>query len=394
MDPRSERSETLGVYIQDTTQLVGSGALEGNNYGCDDPMALKPGYFDHRTGAWHDRCTGHSTILPAAEASGPFDVWKATCYWKGNRVPRQQPSPETCPVLQSKNDIWVHFVGDSVMRGWFLRGFLRRGMSTGRIFHGDPSKNRPDYAQIPLVMGEEEGSSTDGRPRIWATLVYDEINKSTAKGTMASMFYNKLPWTWGDFLAKRKYREGDTDPNFPPNKVPDVVFYGPGYHASSISSSQFGEVVDNMLNIMEEGYRAVVQSAPSSPLPQIHLVLNMMPATWLFPKKYALDRPYRTMLNEHRKNRAMIAVARAHSRNQGGLVAGVMDAFSIELPFNGKGTDMPTAHGDVVHLGVCPDSAELTFAAVGDRMLEAVCSNTVGAAGPATEDRESSFFRS
>ena len=45
--------------------------------------------------------------------------------------------------------------------------------------------------------------------------------------------------------------------------------------------------------------------------------------------KYSGDRQYRTMLNEYRKNLAVIAVAKKYD-----FVKSVLDAFSIELTFH------------------------------------------------------------
>lgn len=51
----------------------------------------------------------------------------------------------------------------------------------------------------------------------------------------------------------------------------------------------------------------------------------------MIPDTYASDRQHRTMLNEYRKNRAVVAIAKKY-----GFVKSVVDMFSIELCFHGQ----------------------------------------------------------
>jgi len=96
-------------------------------------------------------------------------------------------------------------------------------------------------------------------------------------------------------------------------------------------------------------------------MPALHLMLNMMPAPWMIPDKFADDRPHRTLLNEYRKNLAIVAVAARFD-----AVRSVVDGFSLELPFNGFFRH--TAHKDAVHIG---DERVLRLA--GDRILDTLC---------------------
>mmetsp|Transcript_12211 Transcript_12211/g.26285 ORF Transcript_12211/g.26285 Transcript_12211/m.26285 type:complete len:104 (+) Transcript_12211:288-599(+) len=81
-------------------------------------------------------------------------------------------------------------------------------------------------------------------------------------------------------------------------------------------------------------------------MPKMHVMLNMMPAPWMIPDQYAADRPHRTQLNEYRKNLAIISTVKKYD-----FVDGVLDLFSIELPFNGHPGGDFTAHRDAVHIG-------------------------------------------
>ena len=51
----------------------------------------------------------------------------------------------------------------------------------------------------------------------------------------------------------------------------------------------------------------------------------------MIPDKYASDRQHRTMLNEYRKNLAVVDIAKKYD-----FVKSVVDMFSIELCFHGK----------------------------------------------------------
>ena len=57
----------------------------------------------------------------------------------------------------------------------------------------------------------------------------------------------------------------------------------------------------------------------------------MITFTYLIPEKYSGDRHYRTMVNEYRKNLAVVAVARKYD-----FVKSILDAFLIELTFHEK----------------------------------------------------------
>merc|ERR1719254_130419 len=108
-------------------------------------------------------------------------------------------------------------------------------------------------------------------------------------------------------------------------------------------------------------------------MPPVHLLLNMMPAPWLLNKKNDKEQPYRTELNEYRKNLAIIATAREFD-----FVRSVVDAFSVELPFNGvsgvysskKDKTVSTAHKDAVHIGDWR-----IFRVIGEIVLDRLCNS-------------------
>jgi len=52
----------------------------------------------------------------------------------------------------------------------------------------------------------------------------------------------------------------------------------------------------------------------------------------MIPEKYAFDVKYRTLAREYEKNTKIVEAA----RRRHDVVASVVDAFSIELPFNGE----------------------------------------------------------
>ena len=200
----------------------------------------------------------------------------------------------------------------------------------------------------------------DSDARVWVTFRYDP-----SKGDdLTTKYFDDWTITWGDWLKGRQEGQSpNNDPNFSKDKVPDIIFWSPGYHSSTSSSHRFGMLVDNMLSRLEEKTREINPPV----MPQMHLMLNIMPAPWKIPNHYQFDKEYRTLLNEHRKNLAIIEAAKLHVG--GGFVRGILDVFSCELLFNGhKGED--TVHHDAVHLG---GNAQVVFRAAGNRIIDTMC---------------------
>jgi hypothetical protein len=63
----------------------------------------------------------------------------------------------------------------------------------------------------------------------------------------------------------------DDDPQLPPEKIPDIVFYSWGYHASTMTAHQYGAAIEEALH----QYQGALKEH-NVPMPQFHLVLNMM----------------------------------------------------------------------------------------------------------------------
>ena len=105
-----------------------------------------------------------------------------------------------------------------------------------------------------------------------------------------------------------------------------------------MNASAYGDSIDRILDRW--------QDVIDGPMPQMHLMLNIVPAPWLISNeyKYSWDRQYRTLSNEYKKNLATIESAKKHD-----FVRSVVDLFSIELPFNGK-PGSASAHNDAVHV--------------------------------------------
>jgi len=100
-------------------------------------------------------------------------------------------------------------------------------------------------------------------------------------------------------------------------------------------------------------------------MPQMHLMLNMMPAPWKIPDHHASDRTFRTLLNEYQKNLAIINAAQKF-----GFIQSVLDIFSIELPFNGYPGGR-SAHSDAVHI-----SDKRVLRITSDLILDTLCNHT------------------
>ena len=123
-------------------------------------------------------------------------------------------------------------------------------------------------------------------------------------------------------------------------------------------------LVDNMLFRLEEKTRDIKPPV----MPQMHLMLKIM-STWELLKHYDFGKEYRTLLNEHRKNLAIIEAAKIHAG--GGFIRGILEVFSCELLSNGrKGKD--TVHIDANHLGR-DHNAQVIFRAADNRIIDTMC---------------------
>lgn len=79
-----------------------------------------------------------------------------------------------------------------------------------------------------------------------------------------------VPLTWGEFVAMRGKGRLEDDPKYESERVPDALFWSPGYHATHLSSSEYGDTVDQILS----SWRAAL--VPEHNMPPVHLMLNMM----------------------------------------------------------------------------------------------------------------------
>ena len=135
----------------------------------------------------------------------------------------------------------------------------------------------------------------------------------------------------------------DDDPQLPPEKIPDIVFYSWGYHASTMTAHQYGAAIEEALH----QYQGALKEH-NVPMPQFHLVLNMMvswfpaicfypkpvnsnqmtctakwsqPATYRIPRKYiGSSLSYNAAWDE--QNLAIVKIARKYD-----FVKSVMDTF-------------------------------------------------------------------
>ena len=298
------------------------------------PKSFRPGYYDKRRDTWHDACTGEvtRTAEPTCDTSS---------------YPRKAIlSPGACPLSDQRKELWISFVGDSVQRLFFETLGRKRVGGTCLTFSARKKWRSgrnpdPDF-QLHGIFDSER--------QIWLTFSYSFLSQESVSEAW------RLPYTWGDFVRERKGGPHPKDPQWPDERVPDVVFYSPGYHASKLNATVYGRGLEGVLREWQE-----TMAGHGAPMPAMHLMLNMMPAPWLIPKKYAWDRDYRTLLNEYRKNLAVIDVATRYD-----FVRSVVDVFSIELPFNGR--PKHTAHMDAVHVG---DKRVLRIA--GERILDTLC---------------------
>lgn len=299
---------------------------------------FRPGYFDKQTSTWHDHCTGRWVDVSAARARYDEKSGLESPLTKNN-----------CPYVARKKDpIWISFIGDSVTRQIYTQGLEERGF---KLKH--QTWKGPMFFLAQVIIDDDSEEKTSPPQEVWLSYRFAFVSEGKMDGT-----WWQIPYTWGDFMEQRGEGPRDDDPNFPISKIPDIVFFSPGYRASVMNAAAYGSITERLL----DQWQATLDVYYNAPMPEVHLMLNMMPAPWMIPNKYAWDRTYRTLLNEYRKNLALVEVA-----NKFDFVKSVVDFFSIELPFNGE-PGMTTAHKDAVHLG---DHRVLHIA--GDRVIEAIC---------------------
>jgi hypothetical protein len=247
--------------------------------------------------------------------------------------------------MDQRKDLWVSFVGDSVHRQFFQSLHRRKGNFLGSSVYLQWTSGRNGKIPDFLLHG-----ISDGTRRIWLSFTYSFLSQIQLADAWP------LPYTWGDFVRERKGGPDSRDPPWSPDRVPDMVFYSPGYHASKLNATTYSAALEGVLAT----WQATVEGN-GAPMPALHLMLNMMPAPWMIPHTHRWDRDYRTLLNEYRKTRAIVAVAARFD-----AVRSVVDVFSLELPFNGSPGH--TAHMDAVHIG---DKRVMRLA--GDRILDTLC---------------------
>ena len=224
-----------------------------------DKRSFQPGYYDNITNLWHDACSGNRPIelIPVMrEEEGPAQL-----------------NADNCPMLADiQKDIWVSFIGDSVTRQFIINGLSGiMGDRACRERNCNVPKNvaswqthRNNVHDWMLVAI----SDPQRQYKIWLSYTFDFI---IGEGeTEAARHFDK-PFTWGDFMRLRNDGPRDDDPQFPPEKSPDIVFYSGGYHASKMTAQQYGAAIEEALH----QYQGALKEH-NVPMPQFHLMLNMM----------------------------------------------------------------------------------------------------------------------
>ena len=227
-----------------------------------DRKFFQPGYYDHSTGFWHDACTGTGSqpiqsVAIMAEKVGPPLL-----------------TADNCPILSSiEKDMWVSFIGDSVTRQYVVYGLSgivgdkacrdsRGCMVPSNVASWSSGRNGNDWTLVALGNPQSR--------KIWITYTFDFIIEGGELNPGWHGHFEK-PFTWGDFVRLRKAGPSDDDPQFLFEKMPDIVFYSGGYHASTLTSSQYGAAVEEALVQYQDASKA-----HNVPMPQFHLLLNIM----------------------------------------------------------------------------------------------------------------------
>jgi hypothetical protein len=205
-----------------------------------DIKVFQPGYYDHSTGFWHDTCTSSQPI-------------------------RQLPTTEeSCPMLSRiENDVWVSIIGDSV-----TRQFLYYHTSDKEVRSWTIGRTSGTDCFLFAIGGQKSR-------KIWLLYTFDFIIEG---GESSPDWHGHMekPLTWGDFIRLRGAGPRDDDPLFSFDKMPDIVFYSGGYHASTLTSSQYGAAVEEVVIQYHDASKAY-----NVPMPQFHLLLNIMVSSFI-----------------------------------------------------------------------------------------------------------------
>ncbi len=253
----------------------------------------------------------------------------------------------------------MSLIGDSQIRHIYRYALKCAGVNTrGAWAKGSLFTTRSDF----FLKGFD---ARDGRRRVWFSYAANWITFGEMHQPHHDKFPGRegkylrpMPRTWGEWLeglppGSRPCKEGSC-PDFPPDKAPDVVFVGPGYHAAPLEAPNFGAEVEEDL--------AAWGGLGRMP-PRVHVVLNVMPAPWMMPERLSFLLLSTTLKRNHDKNLALIAAARKFD-----IVESVVDFSSLELPFNGMGPEEESAHKDVIHM-----KDERMFKLMGMAVMDRVC---------------------
>jgi len=268
------------------------------------------GYFNRSSKLWHEPCN----------AAGS-KTWME--YLKGNEsklYENNQGDHNMCPTLNQKDGSWISLVGDSVVRAEFIDCVP----TTTPMRRWGPPVHPKDKSIKNLPSNGEKDYMTHHVAFMHPTTT----NYSWERYGPAS--------NWSQFVEFRKEGKVEGDP---PNgsKQPDVIIFGAGYHATSLSVQEFRDALEKIFKLFDK--QAKERLANGLCQPPMYYMNNIMPAPELIPDKYSTDFARRTFINEYWKNRAVLDLAKEYPSIQ------VIDFMSVELLFNDEG-----AHVDAVHL--------------------------------------------
>lgn len=171
---------------------------------CDNKQ-FQPGYYDHRTSTWYDHCTGRQT--------------NTTSDSEAEEEESALLSKDSCPIVKHRKNVWVHFVGDSVIRQLFLASLKASGIPTDGVkgvWMTGRNEKFPDH--LLASAGEDDY-------KVWLSYTFDFIDQPPDPNSGYERW--TIPKTWGEFLSTRKEGPREDDPGFEEGRTPDIVFFSP-----------------------------------------------------------------------------------------------------------------------------------------------------------------------
>ena len=87
----------------------------------------------------------------------------------------------------------------------------------------------------------------DGENEIWIGYTFNFLTQNHDESNTVMW---GVPLTWGDFVQQQGEGPMDDDTGYDDDTVPDIIFWSPGYHATQLTSDDYGVSVGSYANAL------------------------------------------------------------------------------------------------------------------------------------------------